>query len=675
MRVILFMLLFSVAGCVTENINTVLSTHELHEIRLGQLHDFCAKVNEEITAIQVIVNAGWKEADYITGVEETTEGYSITFAKGGTVKITNGKKGENGPDGEDGENGENGEDGSEGEDGLNGLNAPRIGVKKHTDGIYYWTTTLNDATDWLHGEGGEMLRVTGEDGDPGEDGTDGRPGADGVMPVLSVDADGYWLINGKPVVHNGQPVRATGMPGAQGDAGKDGEIIGSSTGLLIKEVEDHPGYTVFTLALTNEKFTVAKMLLPMFRFDDPTPALFYPGQTLYFSYTSSNIAGITVIVPTGWEAENEATDHRLKISALSEEDSYGDRTGEITVVATNPTGQSLTQSLSVSAKMAYEVRQADFKASGVYHLLSPEGTKVGELCTEYIPGFSEDIRAEVVYPYNAREKSYGRGFVLNGGGYVNHDGLGYTGKEGTHYTTVYITGSGIITDVPSESTPTTQQADLLTDIDNNSYPITKIGRQYWITRNWSCTRYTDGSPISRENDRNLFKIRGGKGEALYCYPNNKPDLQSVYGLIYNWFVIHTGKLCPEGWHVPSCDPISGDSDYHELTDFLGKNDAIKLRSTGLGQNTDQGEWLPENSDAGNNISGFNALPAGCAISDEYRYYGKYGIFRTTSHSWYNNAYGSDFNTIDIRNYMGQSLFNALNLSDFYGGSIRLLRNN
>jgi hypothetical protein len=73
------------------------------------------------------------------------------------------------------------------------VNLPLLGVKLDTDGIYYWTTTVDEITSWLHKPGDtEKIPVSGH------------------TPVLSVDAQEYWTIDGTRILDsNNQPVVAT----------------------------------------------------------------------------------------------------------------------------------------------------------------------------------------------------------------------------------------------------------------------------------------------------------------------------------------------------------------------------------------------------------------------------------------------------------------------------------
>lgn len=672
-NIIIISLLCLFSSCVTENINTVLSTHELHEIRLRKLKDFCAKINEEILAIKLIINADWGETDYITDLQATSEGYRITFAKGGNVTIYNGLKGDTGNKGENGQDGIDGTNGENGVDGSNGLNAPIIGVQKHTDDIYYWTTTINGTTTWLLGEDGEKLAVNGVKGDTGAAGKPGEPGIDGTLPQLSVDADGYWTINNIRLLHNGQPVPATGPQGTQGDPGKDQTETGAGGDLLVKEVLPKTDSVIFILTSNNLRFAVPRPSPVTLQINSITNGSFYFGQTLTIDFTCTGVTEVTAIVPTGWNAITDFAARKVIVSAPSENDLYGDREGELTLISGNPQGYSITANLKVYAVKAYQVTNWNFTDSRVYHVLNPQGTKIAEVCTEYIPGYSETQQAIVVYPYDIQTQTYGKGFVVNGGGDVLHDGSQYAGKgqDGTAYATVYVTYRGISTQEPTEYTSTYQKPDVLKDADGNLYPITKIGKQYWTTRNWSATHYMDGSSIILETD--LSKWNQTNDEPHYTYPNNDPTLQKTYGLVYNMFAIKTGKLFPEGWDIPTSDPLTGDNDCQDLFDYLGTNDGLKLKSTRWGNNLAQGEWIPSGNNQGNNISGFNAFPGGYSVTSEYRSMGEFSILWTSSYRWNDNQYVASYNTMDLRNYMSTALSNSLSLVDFWGCYIRLIR--
>ncbi|MDE7473297.1 MAG: hypothetical protein K2M68_06910, partial [Muribaculaceae bacterium] len=127
------------------------------------LKQACQQMNANIQSLQTIVDA-LQSGDYIVSYSPLVEngkqvGYTITFAKGGSIIIYNGKDGANGSDGKDGQNGQNGADGKDGVDGKDGY-TPSISVKQDTDGIYYWTVD----GEWLKDDKGNKVPVTGRDG-------------------------------------------------------------------------------------------------------------------------------------------------------------------------------------------------------------------------------------------------------------------------------------------------------------------------------------------------------------------------------------------------------------------------------------------------------------------------------------------------------------------------------
>ena len=152
--------------------------------------------------------------------------------------------------------------------------------------------------------------------------------------------------------------------------------------------------------------------------------------------------------------------------------------------------------------------------------------------------------------------------------------------------------------------------DSITDIDGNKYDIVKIGEQVWTAENLKTTKYNDGWEIV-----NIMA------------PGNDEDSIPVYGRLYTWYVIDGGKMCPEGWHVPT------DSDWSILVDSLRGPELAggSLKESGTEH------WFSPNSGA-TNQSGFTALPAGQGGSDlgYYAYfwsstiYGNYTYYRRLS---------------------------------------------
>ncbi|MHC1773958.1 MAG: FISUMP domain-containing protein [Lentimicrobium sp.] len=159
----------------------------------------------------------------------------------------------------------------------------------------------------------------------------------------------------------------------------------------------------------------------------------------------------------------------------------------------------------------------------------------------------------------------------------NNEGTSY-GNEVSFFSSVHSPGEGV------------------TDIDNNSYSTVIIGFQEWMAENLNVTRYRNGDSIPNVTDNAAWS---NFSTGAFCWYNNDEAVYSIiYGGLYNWHAVtDTRGLCPEGWHVPT------DTEWTELiTNYLGGAyiASSKLRSTS--------GWNINGN--GNNISGFNGLPAG-----------------------------------------------------------------
>lgn len=131
-----------------------------HKQRIEQLERQCRELNSNIDALQKILTA-IQQNDYVTEVTKIIEGgsevgYCLTFAKGGTVTIY-----------------------YEAGDPAGAGAAPSIGIKKASDGAYYWTSD----GEWLTDDNGNMISATVAD-------PDGRY----ITPQFRV-ADGVWYVS------------------------------------------------------------------------------------------------------------------------------------------------------------------------------------------------------------------------------------------------------------------------------------------------------------------------------------------------------------------------------------------------------------------------------------------------------------------------------------------------
>jgi uncharacterized protein (TIGR02145 family) len=144
---------------------------------------------------------------------------------------------------------------------------------------------------------------------------------------------------------------------------------------------------------------------------------------------------------------------------------------------------------------------------------------------------------------------------------------------------------------------TLQDTLTVTDIDGNIYHTVTIGSQVWLVENLKVTQYNDGTPIPLVT---VGTDWGNLTTPAYCWYNNSyATYGSVYGALYNWYAVNTGKLCPPGWHVPTS------AEWTVLTNYLGGESEAggKLKETGTTH------WASPNTGA-TNETGFTALPGG-----------------------------------------------------------------
>ena len=161
----------------------------------------------------------------------------------------------------------------------------------------------------------------------------------------------------------------------------------------------------------------------------------------------------------------------------------------------------------------------------------------------------------------------------------------------------------------------------VTDIDGNYYPTIQIGAQTWMAGNLRTTRYNDGTVIPHVTDNAAWQ---GLTTGAWAYYNHDENHNSIYGKLYNWYAAITGKLCPQGWHIPTR------AEFNHLADYLGTSAGGKMKSI-IG-------WNSPNTGA-TNESGFSGLPGGTRAADgSFAEIGNAGYWWTTtdldgSNSW------------------------------------------
>ena len=307
---------FSLSNC-TYNDSALWNEMEQIKDRVSDLEESVLQTNEEIEALQSIINALQNNL-HITSVEQTADGYTIVFSDGTSASIMNGK------------------------DGANGTNAPLFSVKQDTDGNYYWTID------------GEWLLVCGEK--VRANGLDGENGQDAIAPQIRInDITKEWEIStdgGMTWIPTGVVAEGTGT-------------VGDS---LFESIDtSHEDYIIITLTDGTE-FTLARYdeSAPLFIIEDaPEVAEIEYGTTAEFAVNSSNIAEYTINSPQGWKGEY--SENTLFVTAPAKDLCHYDSTGTISIMVVSDAGKCAIVKLNVAAceksepELPYELRVLTFE--------------------------------------------------------------------------------------------------------------------------------------------------------------------------------------------------------------------------------------------------------------------------------------------------------------------------
>ncbi|HEX2958041.1 MAG TPA: fibrobacter succinogenes major paralogous domain-containing protein [Chitinispirillaceae bacterium] len=168
-------------------------------------------------------------------------------------------------------------------------------------------------------------------------------------------------------------------------------------------------------------------------------------------------------------------------------------------------------------------------------------------------------------------------------------------------------------DVKNQHEHKASPAETMTDIDGNLYTSIKIGKQIWAVEDLRTTKLNDGNSITYAPE---ISVWAGLNSPGYCFYDNDPSTGSIYGALYNWFAVSSGKLAPKGWHVPT------DSEWLQLKEYLIRNgynwDGTKEGNKIAKAMASTSDWAADGNDgtvgndlSKNNRSGFTALPCGC----------------------------------------------------------------
>ncbi|MDX9782970.1 MAG: FISUMP domain-containing protein [Bacteroidales bacterium] len=211
----------------------------------------------------------------------------------------------------------------------------------------------------------------------------------------------------------------------------------------------------------------------------------------------------------------------------------------------------------------------------------------------------------------------------------------------------------------------------IVDADGNVYNTVQIGNQVWTVENLKTTKYNNGNSIP-----NLVKpidwAYATKG--AYCNYNNLESNADIYGRLYNWHAVSTGKLAPSGWHVAT------DNDWLILESYVGANryilDTTKLGTTIAKLLCAKTNWpygysngAPGTYPQYNNGSGFSALPGGLRYS-----HGEFAEIERYGYWWTSTQTNSDYARHRYLLFCNSDLLRLPGHNKLCGFSVRLVKN-
>ncbi len=213
-------------------------------------------------------------------------------------------------------------------------------------------------------------------------------------------------------------------------------------------------------------------------------------------------------------------------------------------------------------------------------------------------------------------------------------------------------------------------AGTVKDADGNVYNTVKIGTQVWMVDNLKTTKYNDGKAIPNVTDNSEW---GNLTKGAYCNFDNLESNAKIAGRLYNWYAVNTGKLAPEGWHVPT------EEDWTILEEYLiangynydGTKDENKIAKSMVsktGWETSSTPGTPGAVPRRNNGTGFTAIPGGYRDGGDGYFYniGKYGDW------WSSTEYNEGYAYYRYLSYYHKGLYRDIN-DKGNGFSVRLVR--
>lgn len=191
----------------------------------------------------------------------------------------------------------------------------------------------------------------------------------------------------------------------------------------------------------------------------------------------------------------------------------------------------------------------------------------------------------------------------------------------------------------------------VTDIEGNQYSTIIINGKEWMRENLRTRSYSNGTSIPTGLGTIQWQEATSGAYAIYPYDhvdgiNSYDGMLNAYGILYNWYTVERGNLCPVGWRVPDV------SEWEELAGYIIENHqdvnqgnvgnslkSCRQEDSPLGGDCDvtgHPRWNPDNTHYGTDDFGFAALPGG------YRNFGGYYDYIGSNGFWWTSSEGGMF---------------------------------
>ncbi|WP_287828595.1 fimbrillin family protein [Bacteroides sp.] len=214
-----------------------------------------------------------------------------------------------------------------------------------------------------------------------------------------------------------------------------------------------------------------------------------------------------------------------------------------------------------------------FEKSNIYNLVNSKGVIRAEVCKEFLNSPNLTTQAIVLYPVKENKPQLDKGILLKrlgedsclDGGSINwnlsENTFTYTATDQVIQYYLFIAEDGSISfEEPQNAEFIHIEEALLKDNrkdEHQTYPIVKIGTQYWMQKELNTIYKNDGTPLAFQKDE--LTINAG-----FSTFSEAPGYK-----FYNVAALESEQIAPKGWKIPEVKDVSKLSEYiNNKVDYL-----------------------------------------------------------------------------------------------------------